>query len=77
MGVDGDKLKAGIVLVEGQVVLVDHFVMTPEKKAHISKANEHFKNGEQKQALDELRQGEIDVNYARQWIVIAPACASR
>lgn len=75
LGADEDKLKAGIVPVEGQVVLVDNFVMTPQKMVHISKANEHFKKGEQKQALDELRQGAIDVNFARQWMAIAPARA--
>jgi len=64
---------AGLVPVDGQVVQVDDFVLTPEKKAHIDKANEHFKKGESKQALDELRLADIDVNYSRSWMPIAAA----
>ena len=48
------------VPIDGQVVLAHDFVPTPEKQAHIKEANEHFKNGKPKEALDELRIGEIE-----------------
>lgn len=59
------------VSVDGQITLADDFVMTPEKQAHVAKANEHLKNGDQTKALEELRLGEIDVNYTRIWMPLA------
>jgi hypothetical protein len=61
------------VPVDGQLALADDFVMTPEKQAHVDKANEHFKKGDQAKGLEELKLGEIDVNYTRLWMPIAPA----
>lgn len=61
------------VPVDGQLMLADSFVATPEKKAHIDKANEHLKKGEHAKALEELRLGEIDVTYTRSWLPIAQA----
>jgi hypothetical protein len=63
--------KAEMVPVDGQVVLADDFVATPEKQAHVSKANEHFKNGRKKEALEELRLGEIEVHYDRVFMPLA------
>ena len=47
---------------------------TPEKKEHIAKANEHFKSGRAKEAIEELRLGEIDVTYTR---VMMPLTATK
>jgi hypothetical protein len=58
------------VPVDGQLTLADDFVMTPEKKVHIEKANEHFRKGEHAKAREELRLGEIDVNFTRAWMPI-------
>ncbi len=63
--------KAQEIPFDGQLMLGENFVMTPEKQAHIDKANEHFKNGRNKEALEELRLGEIDVSYTRLWMPIA------
>jgi hypothetical protein len=60
------------VPVDGQLALADDFVMTPEKKAHVDKANESFKKGDHATGLEELRLGAIDVNYTRWWLPIAP-----
>jgi hypothetical protein len=60
------------VPVDGQLSLADDFVMTPEKKEHVDKANESFKKGDHATALEELRLGSIDVNYTRWWLPIAP-----
>lgn len=51
--------------VDGQIALADDFVMTPEKKVHIDKANESFKKGDHASGLEKLRLGAIDVNYTR------------
>lgn len=56
------------VPVDGRLLLADNFVMTPEKKAHIDKANEHIRKGEHAKAREELRLGEIDVTYTRFWM---------
>jgi hypothetical protein len=58
--------------VDGQLALADDFVMTPEKKAHIDKANESIKKGDRATGLEELRLGAIDVNYTRWWLPIEP-----
>ena len=60
--------------IDGQISLADTYVPTPEKKAHIAKANEHFKNGRAKEAVEELRLGEIDVTYSR---VLMPLTATK
>jgi hypothetical protein len=70
------KVRAQSVPVDGQVVLADNFVVTPEKQAHIAKANEHFQKGNHKEAMEELRQGEIDVNYSRVWMPLAKSQSS-
>ncbi len=60
------------VPVDGQLALADDFVMTPEKKMHVDKANESFKKGDHAAGLEELKLGAIDVNYTRWWLPIAP-----
>jgi hypothetical protein len=60
--------------IDGQISLADTYVPTPEKKGHIAKANEHFKNGRAKEAVEELRLGEIDVTYSR---VMMPLTATK
>jgi hypothetical protein len=63
--------KGQMVPVDGQISLAEDYVPTPEKNAHIAKANEHLKNGQTQQALDELRLGQIDVMYNRVWMPLA------
>ena len=46
----------------------------PRKKEHIAKANEHFKKGRAKEAIEELRLGEINVSYTR---VMMPLTATK
>ena len=60
--------------IDGQISLADTYVPTPEKKEHIAKANEHFKSGRAKEAVEELRLGEIDVTYTR---VMMPLTATK
>ena len=60
--------KVEMVPVDGQIALAEDYVPTPEKNAHIAKANEHLKNGKAQDALDELRLGQVDVMYNRVWM---------
>jgi len=60
--------------IDGQIALADTYVPTPEKKEHIAKANEHFKKGRAKEAIEELRLGEINVSYTR---VMMPLTATK
>jgi hypothetical protein len=67
------KEEVNKVPFDGQLVLGDNFVMTPEKKTHIDKANEHLQKGEHTKAVEELRLGDIDVNFARELMPVAKA----
>lgn len=59
------------VPVDAQIVSADDYVMTSEKQAHINKANEHLRKGDQAKALEELRLGDVEVSFSRTWIPIA------
>ncbi|MGA8158352.1 MAG: YfdX family protein [Rhodoplanes sp.] len=73
VGTESETGKAQMVPVDGDLVLAEDFVPTPEKRARIDKANEHFKNGRAKEALEELRLGDIAVMYNRAWMPLASA----
>ena len=57
--------KMDLIPIDGDIAIADTFVPTPEKKKHIEKANEHLKAGHSKEALEELRLGEVDVVCTR------------
>jgi hypothetical protein len=72
-GAANETVKAQMVPVDGDLVLAEDFVPTPDKRARIEKANKHFKNGNAKDALEELRLGDIAVMYTRAWMPLAAA----
>ncbi|MBN2579728.1 MAG: YfdX family protein [Pirellulales bacterium] len=70
--VDGKKVEDDIATVkkhwipiDGQIMLADTFVPSLQNVEHIKKANKHFKNGRSKEALEELRLGDIEVSFSR------------
>ena len=65
---------ATMVPVDGRMSLGENYVATPEKQSHIDKANQHLKNGETKQAIDELKLAGVDVNFT---LVLMPIDSSR
>lgn len=67
-----EQTKAVNVPVDGQIAFADTFVVTPEKRVRIDKGSEACKKGDRKQAIEELRQGEIDVSYTRLLMPLAP-----
>lgn len=70
VGTTSQTDKSQLVPVDAQLVLADDFVETPEKKQRIKNANEFFKNGKKKEALEELRLGDIAVIYKRVFMPI-------
>ena len=59
----GDK--TDLIPIDGEIAIADTFVPSAEKKKHIEKANEHLKSGHSKDAIEELRLGEVDVVFTR------------
>ncbi|MEZ5565166.1 MAG: YfdX family protein [Gammaproteobacteria bacterium] len=65
--------KARLVPFDTQITVAEDYMDSPAKKAHVAKANTHLAKGEKQQAIDELRLGDIDVNYQRSWLPIGVA----
>lgn len=59
------KIQGDMIPIDGSLSLADTFVSSEKKAEHIGKANEHFKKGESKKGIEELKLGEIDVNFSR------------
>ena len=59
----GDK--TDLIPIDGEIAIADTFVPSADKTKHIEKANEHLKSGSSKEALEELRLGEVDVVFSR------------
>jgi hypothetical protein len=57
--------KMDLIPIDGEIAIADTFVPSNEKKKHIDKANEHLKSGHSKEAIEELRLGEVDVVFTR------------
>ena len=72
IGTGSHKGDVKSVPVDGQVILADDFVPTPEKQVHIDKANGFIRLGDNGSAINELLLGEIDVVLQQSWIPIAP-----
>jgi hypothetical protein len=63
--------KVNWIPIDGQVSLADTYVVTKEKNQHIQKANQYFKNGQSKQAIEELRLAAINVTCTRVMMPLA------
>lgn len=59
------KVKSDFIPIDGSLALADTFVASEEKAQHIQKANEHFKSGDRQKGIEQLKLGEIDVNFSR------------
>ncbi len=57
--------KMDLIPINGEIAIADTFVPSAEKKKHVEKANEHLKSGRSKEAIEELRLGEVDVVFTR------------
>jgi hypothetical protein len=57
--------KTNWIPIDSQLSLSDTFVSSPKNAKHIQKANQYFKNGQGKEAVEELRLASIDVRCTR------------
>lgn len=63
-GAPADEIAAvqsGTLPVDMEVGVVDDYKLTPEKAAHLKKANEHIQHGRKKEAQEELKLADIDL----------------
>ncbi len=56
---------ADMIPIDGQMVVADNMVLTPDKAAKVNEANEHLKAGDTDKAMETLKQGAIDVSFTR------------
>ena len=64
-------MKGDMIPIDGSLALTDTFVESPECKSCIAKANELFSAGNKDKALEELRLGEIEVDFSRVLMPVA------
>lgn len=57
--------QANWVPIDGQLVVADNFVATPEKAKHIAAGNEKLKAGKAKEAIEELKLADVNVGFTR------------
>ncbi|MBB4093649.1 YfdX family protein [Ochrobactrum pecoris] len=55
------EVQSGTLPVDMEVGVVDDYKLTPEKAAHLKKANEHIQHGRKKEAQEELKLADIDL----------------
>ncbi len=55
------EVQSGTLPVDMEVGVVDDYKLTPEKAAHLKKANEHIQHGRKKEAQDELKLADVDL----------------
>ncbi|MCB1439223.1 MAG: YfdX family protein [Nitratireductor sp.] len=54
-----------LIPIDGQVVVADNLVATPEKAQHIAAGNQKIKSGNGKEAMEELKLANVDVGFTR------------
>ena len=54
-----------VIPIDGQMIVADNMVLTPDKAAKVGEADQHLKQGDTAKALDTLKQGAIDVAFTR------------
>ena len=59
------EAKEGQVPINGSITLAESFVPNEKHASYLAKANEHFQKGQKTEGMEQLRQGEIAVNFAR------------
>ncbi|MCH2179003.1 MAG: YfdX family protein [Mariniblastus sp.] len=59
------QAQEGQVPINGSITLAKSFVPNEQHAEFLAKANEYFKKGQKEQGMEQLRQGDIDVNFTR------------
>lgn len=60
-----DGSEASWIPIDGQLVVADNFVATPEKTQHIATGNQKLKEGKTDEAMKELKLADVDVGFTR------------
>ncbi len=61
----GKDADPNLIPIDGQLVVADNFVSTPEKTAQIAKGNAALKKGDSKTAIEELKLAGVDIGFTR------------
>ncbi len=61
----GAEAATKYVAVDGQIVVANDYVATPEKAKHIAAGNAHLQKGKTKEALAELKLADVDIGFSR------------
>lgn len=56
---------ANWIPIDGQLVVADNFVTTPEKAKRIAEGNKHFKEGKSDEAIAALKLADVDIGFTR------------
>ncbi|MCB1906322.1 MAG: YfdX family protein [Rhodocyclaceae bacterium] len=64
MGI-GKSQDANLVPIDGQLVVGQDYVGTPEKAAHLDKGGQHLKAGKTDEAIEQFRLAEEDIGYTQ------------
>jgi hypothetical protein len=64
-----------LIPIDAQLSLADDFVFSPEKAAQIAKVNEHLKKGENKQAVEVLRDAGVYLNLTAVLLPLEPTAS--
>lgn len=61
--------------VDGSMTLSENYVDTPEKSAGVAKANQQFKEGDHKHAMETLKLANVDVSFTSEVAPVAETMA--
>lgn len=70
-----DKAPGNWIAIDGQLLVSDDFVATPEKAASIKKSNDAIKKGDAKTAVETLKDAAVDVGFTRVLMPISQTAA--
>ena len=59
------EAQEGQVPINGSITLAKSFVPNEQHAGFLAKANEYFQKGQKEEGMEQLRQGEIEVNFTR------------
>lgn len=71
VGQESAKVTADLVPVGSDIVLADNFKLSEKHRPFLSKAKDFLSRGNQKSAVETLKQGEIDIAVSRVWMPLS------
>lgn len=62
---EGTRDAGNWIPIDGELVVADNFVSTPEKTEHIKQGNQKLKEGKTQEAVQHLSLAEVDIGFTR------------